>query len=117
MLIRSNLNGPSLRVFIFCLQQVRKQSRDPIEQEMNILVLGFLCQQFKNNLLDPIDKQPDLLQTAFRVTELIHSYFEVYIYYMFIYTSIICTYVYKYILILIYLYINILIYIHRYIHA
>lgn len=38
--------------------------------------MSILAQTYKDQLLDPLDKPPSLLKSAFRLVEILHSYFN-----------------------------------------
>ena len=75
-LIMNNNNPNSLRVFLSSLSEYKKIAT-PSAQECEVSLFGYISVQFGENLIDPLDKNPSLLKTAYKVIEIIHSYFKV----------------------------------------
>lgn len=75
-LITDYCNTDTLRIYLSILKGLKKSVANSSTKEHEVLVIASICERYKTNLIDPIDKPPSLLKTAFRVVELIHSYFN-----------------------------------------
>lgn len=75
-LITDYCNADTLRIYLSILKGLKKSVANSSTKEHEVLVIASICERYKTNLIDPIDKPPSLLKTAFRVIELIHSYFN-----------------------------------------
>lgn len=75
-LINDYCNADTLRIYLSILKGLKRTVTNSATKEHEVLVIAYLCEKYKTNLIDPIDKPPSLIKTAFRVVELIHSYFN-----------------------------------------
>ena len=75
-LIVDYCNAETLRIYISILKGPKRTVTNSATKENEVLVIAYLCERYKTSLIDPIDKPPSLIKTAFRVVQLIHSYFN-----------------------------------------
>lgn len=75
-LISDYCNSETLRIYLSVLKGLKRTVTNSSTKEHEVLVIAYICEKYGTDLLDPIDKPPSLMKTAFRIVELLHTYFN-----------------------------------------
>lgn len=74
-LIKTNNNVKNIRIWLSSLYDYKRPT-NKVNNEYEILLIGFLASIYKTAFIDPIDKPPHITKTILKLISLLQNYFK-----------------------------------------